>query len=87
MDRKIDDLNPILRKITRLVAAIKSLRLALFIILAIISQLLDGAGNCNHSLCKTRTHLSSRVYTMVADVLVMQGPWALIQYKDVILPV
>ena len=30
MDRKIRDLNPILRKITRLVAAIKSLRFALF---------------------------------------------------------
>ena len=30
MDRKIDDLNPILSKITRLVAAIKSLRFALF---------------------------------------------------------
>ena len=31
MDRKIDDFNPILRKITRLVAAIKSLRFALFL--------------------------------------------------------
>ena len=30
MDRKIDDLNPILNKITRLVAAIKFLRFALF---------------------------------------------------------
>ena len=30
MDRKIDDLNPILSKITRQVAAIKSLRFALF---------------------------------------------------------
>ena len=29
---KIDDLNPILRKITRLVAAIKPLRFALFIL-------------------------------------------------------
>ena len=31
MDRKINDLNPILSKITRLVAAMKSLRFALFI--------------------------------------------------------
>ena len=31
MDQKIDDLNPILRKIIRLVAAIKSLRFALLI--------------------------------------------------------
>ena len=30
MDQKIDDLNPILSKITRLVAAIKSLRFVLF---------------------------------------------------------
>ena len=30
MDRKIDDLNPVLSKITRLVAATKSLRFALF---------------------------------------------------------
>ena len=30
-DQKIDDLNPILRKITRPVAAIKSLRFALFL--------------------------------------------------------
>ena len=30
-DRKFDDLNPILSKITRLVAAIKSLRFALFV--------------------------------------------------------
>ena len=34
MDRKIDDFNPILSKITRLVAAIKSLRFALFKITA-----------------------------------------------------
>ena len=33
MDRKIDDLNPILSKITRLVAAIKSLRFALLILM------------------------------------------------------
>ena len=32
MDRKIDDLNPILNKITRLVEAIKSLRFALFLL-------------------------------------------------------
>ena len=31
MDRKIDDLNPILSKFTKLVAAIKSLRFALFL--------------------------------------------------------
>ena len=31
MDRKIDDLNPILSKISKLVAAIKSLRFALFL--------------------------------------------------------
>ena len=40
MDRKIDDLNPVLSKITRLVAAIKSLRFALFVRKLIVSA--DG---------------------------------------------
>ena len=48
MDRKIDDLNPILSKITKLVAGIKSLRFALFSQESLFSsmpKLQDSTGN------------------------------------------